>query len=259
MTENVDRRVIIVGIGGVGGILADLMVKILAFREPGAIMILVDGDFYESKNRERQDVTGYGNKAAVKAASIGVHYPEVFVAPMPKWVVPELPELEESETKVAVAELIRDGDIVFSTVDNFAARALIFNYAEILDNIDVFTGGNDEAMAGSTYHYCRREGKNVTDPPREWHPELENPPDRNPGQLSCQERIEIEGGTQFVVTNAAVAAVLASRYQHCIIDGKMDSEAEIHFDLGMARMLPHERRVEASEEVTVPVLVESTK
>ena len=96
-------------------------------------------------------------------------------------------------------------------------------------------------MFGSIYHYQRRNGEDVTEHPVNFHPEYENPPDKNPGELSCQERSEIEGGTQLLATNMAVASFLLGRVQKTIVNSESPTEAEIYFDLGVGKAEPYDR------------------
>lgn len=256
------RRYVVVGAGGIGGRLVEELARMLQARSPGSAVVVVDGDAFEPKNAERQVFTQPGNKAVVRANEVGPLFPDVFVIPDDRWVVESVAKAEQAaanddesdgdEVKVVTAEdLLREGDIVYAVVDNFACRKLLFDAAEKVDNIDVFAGGNDDALFVSTYHYVRRDGRDITDHPREWHHEdYTNPPDRNPGEMSCQERAEIEGGTQLLATNAAAAALLLGRTQKCIIDGEDDAEAEIYLDLGAGAASPRDRRVENEAALT---------
>lgn len=239
---------VIVGVGGIGTALADDATKMLEYKRPGSFMILVDGDTFEEKNKERQNFSEMGNKADVKAKELTKKFTATTVVPLAKWVVEEVEAIEGAEetdednpdpstsdsvkTKIAVSELLDEGQVVFAVVDNFKARAIICKEAENYDNIDVFMGGNDDALFGSVYHYQRRGGKDITCPPHYWHPELENPPDRNPGDMSCEERAKIEGGTQLVATNRMVASLMLGRIQHCILNGNPPGPgASIYFNL----------------------------
>lgn len=243
MTEQMEpRRFVVVGAGGVGSWLCEGLARLAQFKAQGSVLLIVDGDNYEDKNKERQAFTQGGNKAVVRANELGPQFPDIYIIPEASWVVEELPDRSEEDAAddeeqqqgyVLASELLNDGDIVYAVVDNFAARKLLFDTAAKMDNIDVFTGGNDDALFGSVYHYVRRDGKDVTDHPVVWHEEYVNPPDRNPGALSCQERAELEGGTQLLATNMAVAAYLLGRTQKVIVEGNTDTEAEIFFDLGV--------------------------
>ena len=242
-----NRRCVVVGIGGIGSWLSDGLVRMLEFKDPGSILILVDGDEFEPKNQERQSFGGLGNKADVKAAELTPYFSKTFIAPKAQWIVESFddPELEETETAITAKALLRDGDVVFAVVDNFSARKILFDAAREFDNIDVFTGGNDDALFVSTYHYQRRDGVDITDHPAEYHEDFVNPPDRNPGLMSCQEKAMLRGGTQLIASNITAAAILMGRYQHTIIDGNDPCSAgEIMFDLGVGLAQAKDRTAE---------------
>ena len=259
------RRFIIIGTGGIGSRLAEDVCRLAQYRAPGSVVVLVDGDNFEPKNAERQMFDSLGNKAVVRARELQPKFPDVFIVADDRWVVDKIDDTlrpvgqdddddeQDGNTKMIEArELLDNGDIVFPTVDNFAARKAVFDAAREYDNIDVFTGGNDDALFVSTYHYSRKDGRDLTDHPADaGHEEYINPPDRNPGQLSCQERAEIEGGTQLLATNATAAAVLLARLQHVIIDGNDDDAAEIVAELGLGMMRGIDRKAENGALVTV--------
>lgn len=244
------KRVVLVGAGGIGTWLAEGVVRMLEWKYPGSALIIVDGDNYEEKNLERQSFTKMGNKASVKALELSERFMNTLIIPIPKWVVSDShKETDEESNKIKASELLTEGDIVLAVVDNFAARKILFDAASKIDNIDVFTGGNDENLFGSIYHYRRRNGVDTTSHPVETHPEYHNPPDRNPGEMSCQERAEIEGGTQLLATNMAVAAFLLGRIQHTIVSEQNPEQSEIYFDLGLGMAQPFNRMVESQISV----------
>lgn len=237
------KRFIVVGAGGIGTWLCAGLVRLLEWKYPGSGLIIVDGDNYEEKNKERQDFTKLGNKAVVKAQELTTQFSNTTIIPVPKWVVGEDfgGVTDEDSPKIKASELIRENDVVFAVVDNFAARSILFNAARNLDNVDVFTGGNDDELFGSIYHYQKRDGVEITCHPEEFHPEYVNPPDKNPGELSCQERSEIEGGTQLLATNMAVASFILGRVHKTIVNTQSPEETEVFFDLGLGKSEPYNR------------------
>jgi hypothetical protein len=249
----------------VGSHLCRGLAPLLEFRDPGSALLLVDGDAFEEKNRERQDFSAIGFKALVRAGELQSLYAKTIIVPQPYWVVPEVNGVgvevvdddEEEQAiepggRMPVNELVAEGDIVFATVDNHAARKLIFDQAAKLDNVDVFTGGNDDAWFGSVYHYRRRDGLDVIEHPAERHPEFLDPPDRNPGEMSCEERAKLESGSQLLATNMAVAALLLARVTQTCFDGVEDEVAEVFFDLGLGSSVGYDRRNDPiTEGVTV--------
>lgn len=238
-----NRRFVVIGAGGTGGWLCEGLARMLEFRFPGSALIIVDGDNFEPKNAERQNFEDIGNKAEVRARALQPQFPNTFIIPDNRWVVEEVKSKKDNQ-KIAAGDLLNENDVVYAVVDNFAARKTIFDAAREFENIDVFTGGNDDELYGSTYHYQRREGKDITDHPVELHPELADPPDRNPGELSCQERAQLEGGTQLLATNMTVAGYLLGRTEKTILNGEEDKESEIMFDLGLGLAQAYDRTVD---------------
>jgi molybdopterin/thiamine biosynthesis adenylyltransferase len=238
-------RCVVVGAGGIGTWLISGLVRMLEWKFPGSGLVIVDGDNYEQKNKERQDFGKLGNKAAVKAAELTPQFPSTTIIPLSRWVVADDltgVSVDEDSPRIKASDLLQENDIVFAVVDNFAARKIIFDAARKFNNIDVFTGGNDDSLFGSIYHYQRRDGVDVTEHPVSFHPEYESPPDKNPGELSCQERSKIEGGTQLLATNMAVAALLLGRVHKTIVLDQSPDEAEVYFDLGLGKAEPYDRR-----------------
>lgn len=237
------KRFVLVGAGGIGTWLSAGLVRLLEWKYPGSALIIVDGDTFEEKNKERQDFSRVGNKAVVKASELVPQFPNTTIIPIPKWVVADdfSGVTDEDSPKITASQLIREDDVVFAVVDNFAARKIIFDAATKLNNVDVFTGGNDDDLFGSIYHYQKRNGIEITSHPSEYHPEYHNPPDKNPGELSCQDRAKIEGGTQLLATNMAVAAFILGRVQKTIVSEEPPTETEVFFDLGIGKAEPYNR------------------
>jgi molybdopterin/thiamine biosynthesis adenylyltransferase len=270
-------RFLIIGAGGVGSHLTEPLARMLEYSDiENPAIIIVDGDHYEPKNKERQTFSEIGSKAQVLANDIAKKFESTLLVPLAKWVV-ATPEEEGDEDpedvdefgnpnagKIAASSLLMSGDIVYAVVDNFACRRILLDAAAELENVDVFLAGNDEDMFGTVYHYRRRDGVDITNNPAVFKDEFANPTDRNPGELSCQERAEIEGGTQLIAANFAVAAMLIGRTQATIIEeseGDTALEAsELYFDIRVGRMLPHDRRtsvvIEEAVEIREPVVEE---
>lgn len=239
------QTVIIVGCGGVGGWVARGLIKMLDFVAEGSTLILVDGDSYEPKNHDRQVFAKYGNKAQVLSKELVELSRYTTVIALDKWVVESL----EARSPAAVAEdndddsdtgddkviasalLDTEGTILIPAVDNWKVRKVLIDAAQGLSNIDVFMSGNDDASYGTLYHYRRRDGKDVTVNPVDIHPELANPQDRNPGELSCEERAAIDGGTQLLATNMGVAAYTLAALESTMIKGLPVQHNQVYFDL----------------------------
>lgn len=261
--ENKDEKeplnIVVVGAGGVGSWLLEGLCRLTQYNFPGSVITIVDGDAYEPHNKERQNFQEIGNKAQIMAMQLQPQYDSIYVLPDPRWVVFEIPEDSESDEMVVASELLEENALVFVTVDNFAARKALFDAAQDYDNIHVFTGGNDDNLYGSYYHYHREDGQNVTDHPSEWHPELVDPPDRNPGLLSCGERVALEGSTQVLAANMAVASLLLARTHLLVVDGqKEDHQSEIFFDFSAGLAQAFDRRVEETTDDEEELLVSAS-
>lgn len=239
--EDKQYRFVVVGAGGIGSSLCRYLAMMLEFKAPWSGLLIVDGDHFEPKNKERQVFSVAGNKAEAVAAELMPQFQKTAIIPIGKWVVEEEQETAEDVEgdQIAAKILLQEGDIVFPVVDNFKARKIIFDAAEKLDNIDVISAGNDENLYVSSYHYQRRDGKDVTMHPKHIHEEYENPPDRNPGELSCQERTEIDGGTQLLAANIGAVALILGKVQSAIFDAVERNEEnpdfpdETFLELGM--------------------------
>lgn len=246
------KHFIVVGAGGIGGPLANILVRQLNYEAPGSALIIVDGDNYEEKNKQRQDFSYWGNKAESVARRLAPEFLDTIIIGVPAWVIADPDEASaydpSSETgseddepvakKVAAIDLLQEDSAVFAVVDNFKARKDIFEAASKFSNIDVFTGGNDDMYFGTFIHYQRRDGVDITPNPATYErfEEFNNPEDRNPGELSCQERAEIQGGTQVMATNMLVASVLGIR-SHAVIFNNADPAPSLIYmqlDQGMA-------------------------
>lgn len=254
-------RFIIIGAGGVGGWLAMGLAATIQYTEEidPKVLIIIDGDNFEEKNKERQHFMNMGNKAEVRAAELSHLYPDVFIVPDPRYVVAEMPaktsEDDPENTKVINVDhpdLFKDGDVIFTAVDNEKCRADVLTEVMKRDNIDVFFPGNGDISEGdpyfgSLYHYQRRDGADTTYNPREFKDEFVNPKSRNPGEMSCEERARIEGGTQLIWTNMAVAAFTGALVNQAVIEvlkGEKKEEVnlpkwqEVMFDLAKGKALP---------------------
>ena len=76
------KRVIVVGAGGIGTWLCAGLVRMLEWKFPGSVLVIVDGDNFEAKNLERQDFTQIGNKASVKALELSKQFNETTIFPL---------------------------------------------------------------------------------------------------------------------------------------------------------------------------------
>lgn len=207
----------IIGLGGIGSILSDKLLRFLKFslKRESAVVTLIDGDEYEMKNMERQDFHNFGNKAQSKAEQLMSQFDGLVVNIVPEFV-------DESNLK----DLIKDGDVILLAVDNHKTRKIVNDHVKTLKNAILISGGN-ELTDGNVQRYVREKGKDITPSLTDYHPEIENPADKLPTEMSCQELEESE--PQLYFTNLTVATIMCQMFRKTL---EKDYEiSEVYFDI----------------------------
>lgn len=209
--------IVIIGLGGVGSILSERLCRFLNFsKDLSADILLVDGDEYEAKNFERQEFIRMGNKADIKATELTMKFPNI-----------RFDIFETFISKDNVGEVIMEGDIVFLCVDNHKSRMIVSNYCKELKNITLISGGN-EYTDGNVQIYLRKGGKDLTPDLCAYHPEIENPDDKLPDEMSCQELSESE--PQLYFTNLGVATFMCWAFYNVVVKEEYE-RSEVYFDI----------------------------
>ncbi|MBI4118989.1 MAG: ThiF family adenylyltransferase [Parcubacteria group bacterium] len=209
-------RVKIVGLGGIGCAVLKTLPQFLAFRFPGIEIVLVDGDRFEPKNRDRQITDILGNKAESLAEVLQKQRLELWFEAVPEFLTPQ-----------NAITLIREGDAVFLCVDNHATRKLVSDRCQELKDVILISGGN-EFTDGNVQVFWRQNGQNRTLPlTSEFHPEILSPADKNPGEMGCDRLAESE--PQLLFTNNAVATVMLNAF-YAFLEGKLDYD-EVYVDI----------------------------
>ena len=208
----------VIGIGGVGTILADKLSRFLNYGNGfEARITFIDGDTFEPKNRDRQDfLIAGGKKSIVKATEFQEKYTELNYSAFDDYV-----------DRNNVASLIKSGDIVFICVDNHKTRKIISDHTKTLNDIVVISGGN-EYTDGNVQIFIRKEGKSLTPSLSDYHPEIENPRDRTPGEMSCEELAQSE--PQLFFTNLGVATFMCFAFYNTVVKNN-PNYSEVYFDV----------------------------
>jgi len=196
----------VIGLGGIGGIVARMLVQFLHHVGGPAQVCLVDGDTFEESNRGRQMFRRLGPKSVVVAEELGQAYGDgVTLVPVPEYVTPQRARF-----------LIGEGDVVFCTPDNHATRRVVERRCARLAETALFSGGNDGVEAGNpgTYGnvqvYLRKAGRDVTNRLSTFHPEIARPADKLPTDQGCGELLH--AAPQLLFTNLAVASALLGAF-----------------------------------------------
>lgn len=209
--------IVIIGLGGVGSILSERLCRFLNFsKDLTADILLVDGDEYEAKNFERQEFIRMGNKADIKATELTMKFSNI-----------RFDIFEAFVSKDNISEVITEGDIVFLCVDNHKSRMIVSNYCKELKNITLISGGN-EYTDGNVQIYLRKGGKDLTPDLCAYHPEIQNPDDKLPDEMSCQELSESE--PQLYFTNLGVATFMCWAFYNVVVREEYE-RSEVYFDI----------------------------
>jgi len=231
------QRIVVVGLGGVGSIVARYASVFFASLGKSCHLVLVDGDSFEPKNAERMIFPECGPKAEVIANEIRERCGyQLLVSAITEYVTP-----------VNAGSIILRDDIVFMCVDNHATRKVIAEHCEQLTgpiirqcgtgDIFLVSGGNDgvegkkRGTFGTVQLFYRREGVTKTPTLSRFHPEIANPVDKLPTELSCIEMIS--STPQVLFANLAVASMMLNA-AYTVLSGEHHF-AEVVFDIVEAR------------------------
>jgi hypothetical protein len=231
-----DATIKLIGLGGVGSIVARYLATFLASLEQSARLVLIDGDSFEFANASRMIFGSCGNKAAVIR--------DEFLARLSGSPL-SVETIEEYATQENICRLIHNGDIVVLTVDNHATRKLVNDRCASLDRCCLVSGGNDgvgkdslerirRGTFGNVQIYVRENRVDVTPPLTHQHPEILKPVDRLPTDQSCTELVA--SVPQILFANLTVAAALLNTlFLH--LSGALHY-GELAFDIAEGLMRP---------------------
>jgi hypothetical protein len=226
----------VIGLGGVGSIVARYSALFLASLKTDARLVLIDGDKFEPSNTSRMLFGRHGNKAQVIRNEL-------------------LPRFKQSKLCLQVVKqyiqpgnintLIRSGDIVILAVDNHATRKLVSDHCAKLRNICLISGGNDGvgkdstgALRRGTYGnvqvQLRKAGRAKSATLSEYHPEIKSPADKLPHELNCTDLITSQ--PQILFANLAVASAICNAL--LLYLGGALHYGEASFDIAEALMRP---------------------
>ena len=229
------RALKVIGLGGVGGIVARYAAVWLAGLDEELPLVLVDGDAFEPRNARRMLFRRCGNKAAVLAEELSEHLGDALsIVAVEEYVGPD-----------NVERLVRGGDLVLLAVDNHATRKLVGDRCAALDDACLISGGNDgvgpdasgrvlRGTYGNVQIHWREGGRDRTPPLDRMHPEIARPADRRPDEASCGELLAAV--PQILFTNLAAASAMLNALR-AYLDGEL-RYAEACFDVLDALMRP---------------------
>lgn len=248
----------LIGLGGVGSIVARyLFIYLNGKEELEPRLVLIDGDEFEWKNAQRMAFSDFGNKAEVVVDDITRpgESVEAFDGGIPVVAVPEYLSPKNKR------KLIKKGDLVILCVDNHATRKMVNDHCSLLNDVILISGGNDgvdnglRGTYGNVQVYIRQDGKDLTPSLAAYHPEIANPQDKHPEDVSCTEAIL--STPQIIFANLQVASVICST-AWLAIENKLKHD-EVFFDVQDAMMRPQKLAVPEHEPIEEVAHVEGNK
>jgi len=243
-----DRRVVVVGLGGVGTHLVFPLSRFLFYLGLELEVLLVDGDSFTAGNSARQQFSDEG-LGRNKADCIHDELAKTYAGDLRLCFDHE----EEYLTPNNIGEVIRERDVVFLCVDNHSTRKLGADPAESLDDVVLISGGNDGAddpsagTCGNVQVYVKEGGAKRCNALTDFHPEIEEPEDKNPADLSCEEAA-VAGTPQILFANLAVASNMASAFFSLASSGGEPPYEELYLDIASGKARPTTRQVVDTNE-----------
>ncbi len=223
------KNINIVGLGGIGSALCDNLCRYVNYlSEEEYLLTLMDGDDYEKKNKIRQSFTKLGNKASIKCGEMRLQFDKLNLDNIPEFI-----------NDKNVRSLVKDGDITFCCVDNHHTRRLLSKHMDEMDNGILISGGND-FTDGNVQIYIKKDGQKVTPSLTDYHPEIENPGDKSPEDMSCEELSK--SAPQLLFTNLTAATIMTWAF-YAVSTRKADCSncSEMYFDIETMNVLAKQR------------------
>jgi len=227
----------IIGLGGVGGIVARYLAMFLGSLGRALRLVLVDGDSFEPSNTNRMFFSECGNKSEVLREDLLERFTD---SPL------SLIAVQEYVTQENISRLIRNKDIVILAVDNHSTRKLVSEFCtNHLEDVCLISGGNDgvgkdasgrqtRGTYGNCQIYIRREGRDLSPALTKYHPEIREPGDSSPAEESCTDLVK--SVPQILFANlAAASAILNAFWLTCCTALHY---SELSFDIADGLMRP---------------------
>lgn len=222
------RRLLIIGLGGIGTALLPHLCRYLTYSGAGGKvpLVLLDGDDFEVRNRERQDFSATGNKARVKAQEMRRLFPELSIRGISEFVTSE-----------NAAFYLEEQSLILLGVDNHESRKVVSDQCERLSSVLLVSGGN-EWSDGNVQIFLRWKGRQWTPPLTRFHPEIAEAADAE--ELFSCDRAARSGEPQLLFTNLTVAAHMLNTLYAATTGGL--SYEEVYFDIILGESVSIDRQ-----------------
>ena len=254
--------VYVIGCGGIGGYVLDLLPKTIAscsidlcYTEAQVqqimaddnltvlhsivdTLVLVDGDRFNMHNAIRQE-GGHGSKLVTHMRKIQdsalkrtflrgmklVGFPG-FIAPgnIAGIIKKNVEQGEDSVDWRMPLWIPGDCAVVFLCVDNHKTRYEVSRYMETFDNCLVINGGN-EKFRGHVTIYERRDGRPLDPEIYKLYPEIADNRDKRPDELHCTD-LAANKHDQVAVVNSMLAGIMCAMFSSWLRTGRFNNGAD---------------------------------
>lgn len=216
--EGEKMNIKVIGLGGIGSILIEMIARFSNYSmdENGIYITLIDGDSYEHKNRDRQIFGGFGNKSDIKKEEMSLRFTDIEFESIPQFVNGE-----------NISEIIKEKDVVFLCVDNHKTRKVVSEFCDSLNEVLLISGGN-ELLDGNVQIYMKKGGEKLTPSLTDYHPEIQEPEDKSPDEMSCEELAV--STPQLLFTNLGVATLMCFSFYNVLFQD-ISNISETYFDV----------------------------
>ncbi len=241
MKKTIDSLSIkVIGCGGIGTNLLNILCRFLNSIRIPVDLTLIDGDEYELKNLDRQEFKSRQiglNKARAKFESLRSEFLNMNFHFIPKYV-------NESNLN----DIIISNDVVFMGVDNHTTRLMVSQHCQSLNDIILISGGNDY-IDGNVQIYRKEKGKSKYPTIEDYHPEIQDPKDKSPEDMSCEELQNVE--PQLGFANATIAVAMCCAFWNVLFNPDGDGGiVEAYYDITLMKANSYIRRPK-SEHVKI--------
>lgn len=225
-------KIVMIGAGGTGGHIAPHLYRLLYALERPVQFIICDGDIVEEKNLVRQNFTE-ADLGQNKARVVAERYSNVFG--LETSYVPDFIEsTEKLETLIEprswdtgyrvydekygdyVPKLIPEMVILIGAVDNNRSRQLCHEVFQRSKELVYIDSGNGE-YTGQVVCGIRRNGKTIYKPVGALYPDMAQPDDLFPSEVSCAEASV--SAPQTIVANLMAATAVVTMIYNILVVG----------------------------------------
>ena len=216
-------KIVMIGAGGTGGHIAPHLYRLLYALERPVKFIVCDGDIVEEKNLVRQNFTE-ADLGLNKARVVAERYSSVFG--LETSYVPDFIESAEKLEELTKPDVLRVSEysgktvtelvILIGAVDNNRSRQLCHEVFLKAENLVYIDSGNGE-YTGQVVCGIRRNRKTYYKPVGALYPDLAQPDDLFPSEVSCADASV--SAPQTIVANLMAATAVVTMIYNILVVG----------------------------------------